>query len=115
MKAIELIQQERERQINVETWTPEHDAHHVNGELALAAACYAAAEPIFIHRKAEIEVFVNSGDRGDRRLQQAGYFDAWPWDEEWDKRKKHDRIRQLVIAGALIIAEIERITIQEKK
>ena len=27
----------------------------------------------------------------------------------WDKRKKHSRVRQLVIAGALIAAEIDRV------
>lgn len=37
---IELISEERQRQINVEGWTAEHDSEHVNNELALAAACY---------------------------------------------------------------------------
>ncbi|MCM0757438.1 hypothetical protein M7775_02505, partial [Sporomusa sphaeroides DSM 2875] len=38
---IELIAAERQRQISQEGWTPEHDDQHANGELALAAACYA--------------------------------------------------------------------------
>ena len=108
MKAIDLIRNERERQINTEGWTPEHDDEHENGELAYAAACYAAPEEIYLHRDAEISFFINSGDRGDREPLPERHISAWPWDEEWDKRDKHDRLRQLVIAGALIAAEIDR-------
>ena len=38
---IELITKERQRQIEVEGWTKEHDAEHTNDSLALAAVCYA--------------------------------------------------------------------------
>jgi hypothetical protein len=34
---------------------------------------------------------------------------CWPWDVEWDKRLKHGRRKQLIIAAALLIAEIERL------
>lgn len=37
----ERISRERQRQIEVEGWTAEHDNAHPNGELAKAAACYA--------------------------------------------------------------------------
>lgn len=43
--AIERIAAERTRQIEREGYTPEHDDTHDGGELALAAACYAAAGP----------------------------------------------------------------------
>ena len=33
----------------------------------------------------------------------------WPWDKSYNKRHKHNRIRQLEIAGALIAAEIDRL------
>lgn len=36
----ELIAQERQRQIEVEGWTPEHDDLHSHGEIAHAADCY---------------------------------------------------------------------------
>lgn len=36
MTGIERIAAERRRQIGEEGWTPEHDAQHVNGELAEA-------------------------------------------------------------------------------
>ena len=41
---VELIAQERERQIEKEGWTAEHDADHTEGQLAKAAACYAFEE-----------------------------------------------------------------------
>lgn len=67
-----------------EKWNDEHDDEHVNGEIARAAAVYALPD-------------------GIRRW----FIGLWPWDLSWLK-EKHDRRRQLVIAGALIIAEIER-------
>ncbi len=85
---IEQIADERKRQIEVEGWTPNHDAIHIYGELAKAAACYAV-----YHTDAEV---VEGDD------------DAWPWAEEWDKRGE-DHHRNLVKAGALIAAEIDRI------
>ena len=80
---INLIEAERERQIHQEGWTEEHDDKHVNNELALAAACYAVPD-----------VF------------SQGY---WPptWDLSW--HKSTTRIRDLVKAGALIAAEIDRL------
>jgi hypothetical protein len=80
-KAIEDIANERQRQIEAEGWTPEHDDQHSSGELADAAACYA------------------------RGKQMSA---VWPWDEKWWKPGP-DRRRQLVKAGALIVAEIERL------
>ena len=34
---------------------------------------------------------------------------TWPWDESWFKPTPDDRIRELVKAGALILAEIDRL------
>ena len=83
---------ERIRQKTVEGWTPSHDAQHANGELSVAAACYA------VHNSnQDVCVVIPPG------------IDAWPWDKKWDKRRKHDRIRRLEIAGALIAAEIDRL------
>lgn len=87
--AIELISEERDRQISQEGWTAEHDDEHNHGELAKAAACYAV-----YHTDAKVV-------EGDE--------DAWPWSKEWDKRKDPNDIRNLVKAGALIAAEIDRI------
>lgn len=72
---------ERQRQISEEGWTPEHDDAHTKRELAAAATCYASVYPL-----------------------AASY---WPWDLEWWKPTDHRR--NLVKAGALILAEIERL------
>ncbi len=78
---------ERARQVSAEGWTPEHDDEHNDGSLARAAACYALhTEPV--------------GNVGD-------YLRFWPWGgEAW---KPRERRRNLVKAGALVLAEIERI------
>ena len=96
---IEMIQAERERQKKVEGWTEKHDDEHVNGQLADAAACYATTweEPYILDTK-------------NSPVQR-----IWPWDGKWDKRKKHHRVKCLVIAGALIVAELERLQRKEAK
>lgn len=86
MNAIEAIAAERQRQIEVEGWTPEHDDEHDDGALANAAACYAVGDDL-------------------RRFD--GPDGIWPWKASW--WKPADRRRNLVKAGALIVAEIERL------
>lgn len=83
----EMIAAERARQINVEGWTPEHDDEHDSCEMTWAAVSYAmqAANP-------------PGGDE----------FDPWPWAESWWK-PSDDPVRNLVKAGALIAAEIDRL------
>ena len=78
---------ERQRQQSVEGWMPEHDDEHCNGELAMAAVCYIN-ETGTVNRN------------GDKPW-------GWPWDASW--WKPNARRRNLVKAGALILAEIERI------
>lgn len=76
---------ERQRQISAEGWSPEHDDEHVEGQIADAAACYA--------------LFAT-----DQRRPVPAH---WPWSDNWWKQR--GQRRDLVRAGALIIAEIERI------
>lgn len=82
---IELIAAERQRQFEREGWTPEHDDSHVNGELAIVAACYA------MHSA----------------WQQDGIPLIWPWVNTFWKPK--DQLSDLIRAGALIAAEIDRL------
>ena len=89
---IELITEERTRQVSVEGWTAKHDDHHVHGELAVAAACYA-------------ETAALQGEFGE--LPPCFWPKQWPFERSAFKGK--DRIRNLVKAGALIAAEIDRI------
>lgn len=93
---------ERRRQVEVEGWTPEHDAEYRDGELARAAATYARAASLadfFRHRDKLKKEWENFHFSELRRL--------WPWDWEW--WKPTSRRRDLVKAGALILAEIERL------
>lgn len=111
MNGIERIAIERQRQVEKEGWTSKHDDAHKDGEMAIAAACYAAPYSI----KADVRKLVQCSCREATCghlggvIEKRGWQDPWPWDEQWDKRGKHERIRQLEIAGALVAAEIDRL------
>lgn len=92
-----LIIAERARQVSVEGWTPEHDDEHEDGELAHAANCYRA-----LGNGSYLE-WSPDADQSDAEMP-----DGWPWDDEWWNPKT--RLRNLVRAGALYQAEIERLT-----
>lgn len=101
-KGIELIAAERERQVTVEGWTPEHDAQHNGYELAAAGVTYAQ-EAIrlsgnWVHTTKPAPVDPSS---------------YWPWEAGWWK-PSDDPIRNLVKAGALIAAEIDRLLATQK-
>ena len=102
-RGIFLIAQERARQIEVEGYTPENDARLADGQLAIAAACYALADlPTKVWKR--------------KKLSKGGiaFEDGWPLNPEVDKREKGDRLKNLIKAGALIAAEIDRIKRQEE-
>lgn len=86
---IELIAEERQRQIEEEGWTQEHDKGHKSGALAIVAMCYACPHkyrPMF---------------------SPIAWFRHIGWDlKYW---KPSNRIRDLQKAGALIAAEIDRL------
>jgi Lar family restriction alleviation protein len=93
------IAAERRRQIEVERWAPEHDDKHERGEMASAAGVYALAAGSHDYR------WVLRGSPVNDYLAAA--MKLWPWDVSWFKPT--DRRRDLVKAGALIVAEIERL------
>lgn len=97
MTGVELIAQERSRQIEEKGYHIEHDVIWQDEEqLALAASCYALPEK---HRTYTYE--------------KKSPF-RWPWDEPWWKPSPKDRKRELIKAGALIAAEIDRLQEQER-
>lgn len=99
---IEELYAERRRQIDNEGWSPEHDDAHKDGELARAAATYA--------RGASYSDFFRMGDKLTNEWENFNFTDLrrmWPWDWKW--WKPTNRRRDLIKAGALIIAEIERL------
>lgn len=87
---------ERARQVSVEGWTPEHDDEHDSGDLAAAASAYAlyTADELSPH------------SQGDWAFG-FGPPEMWPFHRSWWKPESPRRA--LVKAGALILAEIERI------
>lgn len=86
---------ERRRQIEAEGYDPEHDDAHVNDEIAAMAAYYAMPD-------------------GARAwpATETGYGYTWGQaiiPHGWYMPPPCDRRRELVKAGALILAEIERL------
>lgn len=109
MTGIELIAQERARQVAVEDWTPAHDDEHCDGSLAAAAACYALPRP---RMRTQTENEDRSGGRGETPVwRDVNYRVPTPWPRSWHPSwwKPKDRVRDLVRAGALIAAEIDRL------
>lgn len=103
---VELIAAERRRQLR--SYTLVDDAQHAGGELAMAAACAASPDPIYV-----METFANSVE----------FNDPWPWLGQYCDFRPHDgnvldrsrqtrleRIRELAKAGALVAAEIDRLS-----
>lgn len=88
---------ERARQIGVEGWTTDHDDEHSKGEMAQAAACYADPAPA---RYADTRI--------NEPIRWPPAWVRW-WKPSKDHRGQPDRRRDLVKAGALILAEIERL------
>src|SRR5690606_17309144 len=106
-RGIEIVFNERLRQIEIEGWTPEHDAEHTDESLPRAAACYAMPE----EERKEYASFIVNGTKEKR-------YPRWwlkSWDVSWWKPTADDRIKELAKAGALIVAEIDRLLTIEKK
>lgn len=116
MNGAERIALERKRQIAIEKYTSDHDDEHVDGELALAAACYAT--PVLLYQL----------EGQDAHVQEISFVDPWPWEQSFDARpyegnlllsndalNLETRIRQLEKAGALIAAEIDRLLRKEQR
>lgn len=81
----DLIKAERTRQITKEGFDFIHDESHRDSELIYAAMAYAYAT----------------------MDDEFAAKDCWPWDND-DLKIDDDPIRNLVKAGALIAAEIDR-------
>lgn len=78
---------ERRRQVEAEGYDHQHDDTYQNGELAKAAGCYLLYG----------DAYPNPGEPPE----------LWPWPAEYWKPK--DWRRDLIRAGALLIADLERL------
>jgi hypothetical protein len=101
----DLIAAERARQVEVEGWTPEHDAEHAGAALALAACCYALPPQMRKWKQVPKEYRAS----GRWQAVTSAVPTLWPWDGFAWKDSPEDRVRELVKAGALIAAEIDRL------
>jgi|CXWL01.1.fsa_nt_gi hypothetical protein len=84
--AVGMVMDERWRQLRL--YPIQHDDTHDAGEIAQAAAAYALASAAETDLEREIAV------------------DTWPW--ELDDFKPSTPLADLIRAGALLLAEIER-------
>lgn len=94
-----LIAEERRWQVEKHGWTAAHDDKHDRGQMLAAAMCYASVPLLrltFKPNNAESEITEVMATK-------------WPWDEQWWKPSR-DPVSNLVKAGALIAAEIDRLT-----
>ena len=89
MKGAELIAAERHRQVTQLGWSAAHDDSHRCGELVVAAIRYATQDL----RRPKLRILAAR---------------SWPWAREWWKPSVITE-RNLVKAGALIAAEIDRL------
>ena len=98
---IDIISEERNRQIEKEGWTIEHDVEHDRNELLSAAVCYCRSSEACHYSK-------NNVTFSDGYRPNEGVPRDWPWGKDWWK-PTGDPIRDLAKAGALISAEIDRL------
>lgn len=103
MTGIEMIAAERKRRVTVEGYTTAgHDEFHDKGELLEAAACYIGAA-----------LCCERGyDEGATISHVAITSVAFPWDRELWKPSMNP-IDNLLKAGALVAAEIDRLKARE--
>ena len=94
---VDLIEKERNRQIDEEGWNYEHDDTYKDWELLKASICYL------------IDIICSNTFFPCGIDPRTLLGNLWPWDPKWWKRTPDDQVKQLVKAGALIAAEIDRI------
>ncbi|HRN83262.1 MAG TPA: hypothetical protein PK857_00460 [Hyphomicrobium sp.] len=100
--ADELLR-ERKRQVVVEGNSRAGDDGYVRGELVKAGICYLTNALVWVQMLHD----GMSKDVLNRKSETAGPPSLWPWAHKWWKPKGPRE--NLVRAGALIIAEIERL------
>ena len=95
---VQIVLDERKRQIRFERFDSEHDDRHRDGELGRAALCY--------ERAPDARKMIPRTDGPTANVFEVP--EAWPWEPRWWKPSA-DRIRDLAKAGALYMAESERL------
>lgn len=99
---IELIAEERQRQIDVEGYNEQHDSQHLTSELVYAAIAYIESAKVGINC---VEIGNTNENEIMRRKTEMGRYYPFGWNF-----KPSTDIRDLVKAGALIAAAIDRLS-----
>lgn len=109
LNGVDLIAAERRRQVEVEGFDAARDDRCRKGELARAAAYYA-----FPGDDVATGVTHRWGT-GSISVSLAKLMFPAGWSLNGREKSRHDRIRQLTIAGALAAAEIDRLLRVEER
>lgn len=103
---IKLIAEERKRQIEVEGYTKQHDSNHKASEFVYAAIAYTEAAKVGV-----ICQEIGNTNENDIMRKKFGMGLYFPWGQT--NFKPTTNIRDLVKAGALIAAAIDRMQAQK--
>ena len=100
---IQLVTEERNRQIEKEGYTLRHDLrmYDFNDQLTIAAICYAL--PPKINSKELKSALLT--DESKKEDDYRNYY--FPWQLVYFKPSPEDRIRELTKAAALLVAQID--------
>jgi hypothetical protein len=107
-KGIELIAEERQRQIEVEGYTAQHDAQHSVYDFANAAESYVESAKLLKYSK-EIDHSTHWHESNEPFYWKE-IKDHFPWDKKYFKPTTP--LRDLIKAGALIAAAIDRLQME---
>ena len=106
---IELIAEERQRQIDVKGYDANHDLHHNFEELTNAAKTYINAA--FLTTESKERGYSNEAAISWHEYNEPWEWKylklGWPWEE--DSFKPTTPLQDLIKAGALIAAAIDRL------
>jgi hypothetical protein len=94
-----LKERSRQEDLGGEGYNAEHDDQHKRGELTDAAINFAAA--------ASVQIKLGGAKGFDASPPLDGIGINWPWHRKHWKPKDHRR--NLIIAAALLLAEIDRV------
>lgn len=108
---IELIADERKRQIESEGYSINHDLEHDARELVHAAITYARSSDLSLYSETfkPDDNWHETNEPFYRKEVKCG----WPWEEKFFKPTTP--LRDLVKAGALIAAAIDRINAKKEE
>ena len=92
---------ERQRQVESEGWTPEHDDAYASGAMAQAAGCYAMFAAASDSARAITDLSGSLSALGRPIKGWAAWLQLWPFERKWWKPTNRRRIGKKA-AGRLL-------------